>query len=82
MKKYGYKNISTMDDFDKSTRNGGKHEPNMTQEKHYGNNGMVDWSKQGTWGVPGQTQYKLKTIEELLKANEISTGTIISKLYK
>ena len=72
MKKYGYKNISHMDSFLKSDKNDFKNDPVMTKDEHYGNHNMVDWGKQGDWGVPGQTHYRLKTIDELIKANEFS----------
>ena len=75
MKKYGYKNISSMNEFEQSSNNDGKHEFSYNSSKHIEYNDFVNWGNQNKWGMPGQTEYRIKTLEQLLKAGDKVSNT-------
>jgi hypothetical protein len=71
MEKYGYKNISSRNEFEKATKNDGRfggHTPVVGDELTTYD--FVDLKAKGDWGMPGQTRYYVKPIEDLLKAND------------
>jgi hypothetical protein len=68
MEKYGYKNISSMDDFAKSSAKEGNHEFSYKSGDHVTHNDFIKWGDQNQWGVPGQTRYDVKTVDALLNA--------------
>jgi|688.fasta_scaffold223824_2 hypothetical protein len=71
MKKYGYKNIADMNEFSEAAKAEGKHEFSYKSENHLNNQGFINWGNQNNWGTPGQTVYKMKDLDQLIKANEI-----------
>ena len=76
MKNYGYKNISSMDEFSQSAEHEGKHEFSYKSGKHITNNGFINWGEQNQWGLPGQTKYDVKDVNSLLNAaDKVSTTT-------
>jgi hypothetical protein len=76
MEKYGYKNISNMDDFQKHSQNNGNHEFPYNSGKHVTHQGFINWGDQNNWGAPGQSRYSVKTVEDLLgAADKVSTTT-------
>ena len=70
MEKYGYKNISSMDDFAKSSAKDGNHEFPYKSWDHVTHNDFIKWGDQNQWGVPGQTRYDVKTVDDLLNAGQ------------
>ena len=76
MEKYGYKNISNMDDFQKHSENNGVHNFQYNSGNHITHQGFINWGKQNSWGSPGQSSYDIKTVRDLLGAAEkVSTTT-------
>ena len=75
MEKYGYKNITSRNEFEKSSKNEGHHDFSYNSGKHITHQGFINWGEQKDWGVPGQTVYTVKTVDDLLKANEIVSNT-------
>ncbi len=71
MEKYGYKNIANMDEFSEAAKAEGKYDFSYNSGKHLNNQGFINWGDQNKWGSPGQTSYKMKDLDQLLKANEI-----------
>ena len=74
MEKYGYKNISNRNEMEQNAKKFGKHTFSYNSGDYVTNYNFIDWSKQNPCGMPGQTKYYVKTVEELLKANEIVSG--------
>jgi hypothetical protein len=71
MEKYGYKNISSRNEFEKATNNNGRfNDPGPVKGKELTNYDFVDLKSKGHWGMPGQTRHYVKPIEDLLKAND------------
>jgi len=70
MEKYGYKNISSKNEFEQSSKKEGKHNFSYDSSKHVAYQGFINWGDQNNWGVPGQTKYIIKTLEDLLGARE------------
>ena len=70
MDKYGYANISSRNEFEKSAKNNGKINYGPVGKKHLTNYDFIDWTTQGNWGMPGQTRYFVKTAEDLIKASD------------
>lgn len=70
MKKYGYKNISSMDDFAKSSAKDGNHDFSYKSEGYITHNNFIKWGDQNQWGVRGQSRYDVKTIGDLLNAGQ------------
>lgn len=68
MEKYGYKNISGMDEFAQSAAENGKHEFSYKSGKYITNNGFINWGEQNKWGSPGQSKYDVKDVNSLLNA--------------
>jgi hypothetical protein len=79
MEKYGYKNISSKNEFEKATKNNGRVNHNPVVGDELTNYDFVDIKKKGDWGMPGQTRYYIKTMEDLIKANEKMSKSIISE---
>ena len=79
MEKYGYKNISSRNEFEKASKNDGRvnHGPVVGDELT--TYGFVDIKNKGDWGMPGQTWYYVKTVDDLIKANDRMTKTISSE---
>ena len=76
MEKYGYKNISSMDEFEQSSSKEGKHDFSYNSGNHITHQGFINWGEQKDWGVPGQTIYSVKTVDDLLGAGDkVSTTT-------
>lgn len=79
MEKYGYKNISSRNEFENATKNGGRFNYGPVQGEELTTYDFVDINKKGNWGMPGQTRYYVKTIDDLIKANEKTSKTIEKK---
>lgn len=80
MEKYGYKNISSRNEFEKATSNNGRfNNTGPVQGKELTNYGFVDLNAKGNWGMPGQTRYYVKPIEDLVKANDNVSKTVIAE---
>lgn len=70
MEKYGYKNISSRREFEKASKSDGKINVSSPESKNLTNYDFVDWSTQGSWGMPGQTRYFVKEVGDLINAND------------
>lgn len=70
MEKYGYKNISSRQEFEKASKKDGKFNYGPPSKKNLTNYDFVDWTTQGNWGMPGQTRYFVKGIEDLFGASD------------
>lgn len=79
MQKYGYKNISSRNEFEKSSKNGGKFNFGPPEMKHLTNYDFVNFTSQGDFGMPGETRYSVKTLDDLIKAGEKSSKPVIKK---
>lgn len=75
MEKYGYKNISSRDEFEKSASKDGNHDFSYNSGNHITYQGFINWGEQKDWGVPGQTTYTVKTIDDLLGAGDKVSNT-------
>ena len=75
MEKYGYKNISSRDEFEQASSKEGHHDFSYNSRNHITHQGFINWGEQKNWGVPGQSIYTVKTVDDLLKANEIVSNT-------
>jgi hypothetical protein len=79
MEKYGYKNISSRNEFQKGSKKEGKINYGPAEMKHLTNYDFIDFTSQGSFGMPGETRYSVKTIDDLIKANEKISKQIIKK---
>ena len=70
MEKYGYKNIGQMDEFSQSADKEGKHDFSYNSKDHIEYNDFINWGKQNQWGMPGQTRYFIKSVDDLLGAGK------------
>lgn len=70
MNKYGYKNISSRNEFEKATKNNGRVNQGPVIGDDLTTYGFVDLGKKGNWGMPGQTRYYVKSIEDLIGASD------------
>lgn len=77
MEKYGYKNISSRQEFEKASKNDGKFENKPVDSKHLTNYDFIDWASQGNWGMPGQTRYFVRQFDDLRGAEE-KVGKIVT----
>ena len=77
MKNYGYKNISSRNEFEK----GSKINYGPVNGKNLTRYDFVDWGTQGDFGMPGQTRYNVKDVKDLLGAQE-NAGKLIIKERK
>ena len=75
MEKYGYKNISSRNEFEK----GSKINFGPVDTKHLSKYDFIDWSSQGNFGMPGQTRYDIKDVNALLGAQENASKLIIKE---
>ena len=74
MEKYGYKNISNRNEFVEHTEKMGKYQFSNNSGKYITHYDLINWCNQSHWGIPGQTKNNIKSLEDLLKANEIVSG--------
>lgn len=79
MEKYGYKNISSRNEFEKAAKADGRIQGSTTPEGDLTNYGFVDFNKKGSWGMPGETRYYVKTIEDLVKANDKVSKSVMNE---
>jgi hypothetical protein len=79
MEKYGYKNISSRNEFEKATKNDGRVNQSPVVGDELTTYGFVDLKKKGDWGMPGQTRYYVKTVEDLLTASDKMSKAITSE---
>jgi hypothetical protein len=79
MEKYGYKNISSSSEFEKASKNDGKFQLISPEMKHLTNSNFVKWTEEGNFGMPGQTRYEIKSIEDLLHAGENASKGILKE---
>jgi len=79
MGKHGYKNISSRNEFEKASKKDGKFNYGPPGKKHLTEYDFIDWATQGDWGMPGQTRYFVKPIEDLLKASDKMSKPIMKK---
>jgi len=85
MEKYGYKNISSRDEFEKASKKDTQIPNKPVEHKHLTNYDFIDITSNGKWGMPGQTRYFVKDIDSLVKAHEFSSKPVMKerkpKLY-
>ena len=81
MEKYGYKNISSRNEFEKASKNDTQIPNNQVETKHLTNYDFIDITSNGKWGMPGQTRYFVKDLDSLIKANE-KTSQAVTKERK
>jgi hypothetical protein len=79
MEKYGYKNISSRDEFEKASKKSTQIPNNPVDKKHLTNYNFIDITSNGTWGMPGQTRYSVKDTESLVNAHEKASKSIVKK---
>jgi len=79
MEKYGYKNISSRNEFEKASKKDGRVDHGPVVGDELTTYDFVDLKKKGDWGMPGQTRYYVKTIDDLIKANDKMSKTISSE---
>jgi len=79
MEKYGYRNISSRNEFEKASKKDGKVNYGPVSGKNLTNYNFIDWSKQGNWGMPGQTRYFVKDLDSLIKADSAASKAITAK---
>jgi len=79
MEKYGYKNISSRNEFGKAAKGDGRVNVGPVQGDELTTYDFVDLKKKGDWGMPGQTRHYVKTIDDLIKANDKMSTTIIKE---
>lgn len=70
MEKYGYKNISSRNEFEKTSSNSKKVNQGPVVANDLTSYGFVDLNKKGNWGMPGETRYFVKNIEDLINASD------------
>lgn len=76
MEKYGYKNISSRNEFEKATKNNGRVNHSPVAGDELTTYDFVDLNKKGDWGMPGQTRYYVKTIDDLITASDKMSKSI------
>jgi hypothetical protein len=79
MEKYGYKNISSRNEFEKASKNNGRINYGPVKGKNLTTYDFIDWTTQGNFGMPGQTRYFVKNVEDLTKANDKASSAVISE---
>jgi len=79
MEKYGYKNISSRDEFEKASKKDTQIPNNPVDHKHLTNYDFIDITSNGKWGMPGQTRYFVKDIDSLVKAHELSSKPVMKE---
>lgn len=79
MEKYGYKNISSRNEFEKAANKDGRVNHGPVEGDELTTYGFVDLKKKGDWGMPGQTRHYVKTIDDLIKANSKMSKQINNK---
>lgn len=66
MEKHGYKNISSRNEFEKGFKASFK----PIDTKHITKYNFTDWVSQGHFGMPGQTRYFIKELDDLIGASD------------
>lgn len=79
MEKYGYKNISSRNEFEKASKADSQIPNKQVDHKHLTNYDFIDITSNGTWGMPGQTRYFVKDIDSLTKAHEGASKQVTAK---
>jgi len=79
MEKYGYKNISSRDEFEKASKKDTQIPNKPVEHKHLTNYDFIDITSNGKWGMPGQTRYFVKDIDALVKAHEFSSKPVMKE---
>jgi len=79
MEKYGYKNISHRNEFEQNTEKLGKHQFSYNSGKYITHYNFINWGDQQKSGMPGQSNYTVKTLDVLLNAGAIVSGQDIKK---
>lgn len=79
MEKYGYKNISSKNEFERAAKGDGRVNPGPVGEDELTTYGFVDLKKKGDWGMPGQTRHYVKTVDDLINANSKMSKQIDKK---
>jgi hypothetical protein len=79
MEKYGYKNISSRDEFEKASKKDTQIPNKPVEHKHLTNYDFIDITSNGKWGMPGQTRYFVKDIDSLVKAHEFSSKPVMKE---
>ena len=79
MEKYGYKNISHRNEFEEHTKKMGKYQFSYNSGKYITHFDFINWGDQQPCGMPGQTHYYVKTLDDLLNANAVVSGTHIKE---
>ena len=79
MEKYGYRNISSRDEFEKASKNDGKVNYGPVDGKNLTNYNFIDLTKQGSWGMPGQTRYYVKDLDSLIKADSLASKPVLKE---
>ena len=79
MEKYGYKNISSRDEFEKASKKDTQIPNKPVEHKHLTNYDFIDITSNGKWGMPGQTRYFVKDIDSLVKAHEFSSNPVMKE---
>jgi hypothetical protein len=79
MEKYGYKNISSRDEFEKASKKDTQIPNKPVEHKHLTNYDFIDITSNGKWGMPGQTRYFVKDIDSLVKAHEYSSKPVMKE---
>lgn len=70
MEKYGYKNISSKNEFEKASKKNTGANYSTSAVDNLTTYGFVDLNKKGDWGMPGETRYYVKNIEDLINASD------------
>ena len=79
MEKYGYKNISSRNEFEKASKRDGRVDDGLVEGEELTIYDFVDLKKKRDWGMPGQTRQYVKTIEDLVKANDKMSKAITNQ---
>lgn len=79
MEKYGYKNISNRNEFEKASSKDTQIPNNPVDTKHLTTYNFIDWSSEGNFGMPGQTRYFVKDVDSLVKASDKMHKAIMSE---
>ena len=70
MNKHGYRNISSRAEFEKGSNFNRVFNTGPVEGKYVTRYDFTDWGSQGNWGMPGETRYFIKPLEDLLGASE------------
>ena len=79
MEKYGYKNISDRNGFEEASKRDTQIPNNPVATTNLTNYDFIDWSTKGNFGMPGQTRYFVKEVDDLIKAGDKVSNPIMSE---